>query len=79
MTKRERLEDLGIILKLLEDIIHEDEQLNCPWNDATSKHTYDTFVDKYSNREKLEDLHDWIRGLKHKLDEIWCVARGDDE
>lgn len=79
MTKRERIEDLGIILTKLEDIIHQDEQFNCPWNDATSKHTRDSFVEKYRDRDKMEDLHDWIRSLRHKLDEIWCIARGDDE
>jgi hypothetical protein len=78
MTKKERLEDLGIILQLITDI-----------NDMKLFELYHgrnkDFLDFWSNLdpEKQEDfLHKLpylISDVKDKLSEVWCIARGDDE
>ncbi len=75
--KRERLEDLGRIYQLMYLILDADFS---PLEECTSKHTYDSFLEKYKNNdEKLEDLHDWLRFHREKLEEIYYLAMGDIE
>jgi hypothetical protein len=72
--KRERLEDLGRIFEKLCAIIEEDQS---PMYRCESKHSVDQFVEIYKDEEKLEDLHNWLRFHKEKLEEIYYIARGD--
>lgn len=72
---RERIEDLGRIAQMLRDYLNEDS----PMDDCTSKHTTESFVAKYSTEEKLEDLHDWLRWHREKLEAIESIAWGNDE
>jgi hypothetical protein len=76
MTKRERLEDLGIISEKLRHILEDNESL---FDECTSKHTIDAFVEKYKDPEQLEELHDWIRFLEEKLWDAYALAKGDEE
>jgi hypothetical protein len=84
MSKKERLEDLGIILEKLNQII-DDESQNCPWRFCDSKHQYEDFEKHYSKKESEDysldwfNLHCWLRWHREKLSELWCIARGDDE
>lgn len=74
--KRDRLEDLGRIFVMIEQIF---EDHNCPYEIYNSKHTLDDFIEKYKNEENLVELHDWFRWKGDKLREIYYLARGDDE
>jgi len=77
--KRERLEDLGRIYVMIENIFCHETCNASPFDDATSKHSIEEFIKKYSDPEELEDLHDWIRNLKEKLEEVYYLAKGDEE
>lgn len=71
---RERLEDLGRIADRLYHILREDSVLD----ECNSKHSVDTFIQKYSSPEKLEELHEWLRWHKEKLDDLESIAFGND-
>jgi len=81
MTKRHRLEDLGKLSKMLEDIIEHEI-----FEHTGSKHAYDDWVkqnhDKleYENEPRgLDYIFRTIRGLKMRLEECYVLAEGDDE
>lgn len=81
MTKRERLEDLGMISERLLNLI-ENQNENCPWEYCHSKHRYEDFMERYSKTEdedKLYDLHMWLRYIYEEINEIYYLARGDEE
>ncbi len=78
MTKRERLEDLGIIFCKLEALLEEEI-----FEDLESKHSYESWVK--TNHDKLEyeeprglyHIHSTLRHINTKLSEILYLARGD--
>lgn len=72
---RERIEDLGRIAQMLREMLSQDS----PLDHCTSKHSIDIFIKDYSSEEKLEDLHDWLRWHKEKLEQIEAIAWGNDE
>ena len=79
MTKRERLEDLGKLSMMLEDILHREIFLH-----TDSKHEFEEWVkenhDKieYDEPKGLYDIFMNIRGLKYQLDECLTLAQGED-
>ena len=88
MTKRERLEDIGVLLNKLDALLEDDM-----FENTGSKHCFETWVAKTFPSKKLEELneevdslgdelydyHMKIRYLKTRIEEIWAIARGDDE
>jgi hypothetical protein len=50
-----------------------------PLDECESKHSIDRFVEKYLEVEKLADLHDWLRWHRMALEEIYYLAKGDEE
>lgn len=78
MSKRERIEDLGIIRIKLSDLIDDiDIQFN---NLISSKHDFEMFLKRFYSEEGLDDIHRFLRiALKDRLDEILGIAIGDDE
>jgi hypothetical protein len=74
MTRKERLEDLGIIFEKLSKIL---DQSNI-FDECVSKHTRDDFNEKYSKPKNLEELHDQIRWLKDELWDIYYLAAGNE-
>jgi uncharacterized protein YfkK (UPF0435 family) len=81
MSKRERIEDLGRIYQIVKDILVNGNSYNLhcrPFEETETKHSYETFIEKYQKSENLEDLFDWIRGLNWILEEVQSIARGDD-
>ena len=79
--KRERLEDLGRIAELMRKILRDEYDyvgMN-PLEQCQSKHTIEEFINTYKhNEDKLEDLHNWLRYHKEKLEEIDTIAWGYD-
>lgn len=73
--KAERIEDLGRIREMLDRILSDcgDLQSMC-----MGKHTKPRFVETYSG-ERLEDLHDELRWMFDKLQNVLNLAVGDDE
>lgn len=78
MTKKERIEDLGIIYQRLNTLVSDFES-DFPYFD--SKHAYETFQADMSKDdfEKLDDLHRRLRFLISELNEIIYIAQGDYE
>lgn len=76
MTKRERIEDLGIIQEKLTRFFDDREDL---FREFDSKHQEEKFVQKYRCEDNLYDLFYKLRGLENELWEIWGIARGEDE
>lgn len=76
MTKRERLEDLGIILAKLERIEEVYEHL---FRYTQSKHQYEAFQEHLKNDDNLYALHCGLRGLEDDLAQLWGIAKGDIE
>lgn len=78
MTKRERLEDLGILYCLLSDILEDDIFLS-----TVSKHGFETWKelvhDKivYDEINGLEGIYDSIRMLRERIEKCVSVAKGD--
>ena len=80
MAKKERIEDLGRIFAKLEDLYKFGSPFGIsPFEECISKHTIDEFIKKYSDPDKLYDLHNWIRWLSERLNDIESIARGLDE
>ena len=73
--KPERLEALGRVYERMRKIIDYDS----PLNECDSKHSVDAFISKYKDEEKLGDLHDFLRWHRMELDEIYYLAKGDEE
>lgn len=71
--RRERVEDLGVIRQLMQEILDETEF----FSRACSKHSVDSFCERYGNLKNLEELHDEIRYLKDRLWKVFSVAEGD--
>lgn len=79
MTKKERLEDLGIVREKLSNLIDHMEDTYIEYFD--SKHSYDDFkhyMTKNDN-ENLYDLHVFLRQHLEKLCEIFHISDGDTE
>lgn len=78
--KRERLEDLGRIAEMIRRILREETDIFSfnPLVECDSKHTIDNFIKKYNNEDMLYELHNWVRHLKEKLEEIDTIAWGYD-
>ena len=74
MTKRERLEDLGVIYSRLDDLITEFDY-DFPYFEA--KHKYESFAHDMAVDDNLYRLHSKLRYLIKKLEEIRSVALGD--
>jgi hypothetical protein len=72
---RERIEDLGRIAQMLRDYLKEDS----PMDACNSKHSVDSFIKDYSSEDKLDELHDWLRWHREKLEQIESIAWGTDE
>lgn len=78
MTKKERLEDLGIIYQKLDTLVSDFES-DYPYFD--SKHSYEVFQEKMvaDDCEKMYEFHVRLRDFLSELNEIVCIARGDIE
>jgi hypothetical protein len=74
MTRKERLEDLGIIFEKLSKILDQ----SLIFDECVSKHTRDNFIEKYSKPKSLEELHDQMRWLKDELWDIYYLAAGNE-
>ena len=74
MTRKERLEDLGIIFEKISRALEG----GGIFDECVSKHTRDSFIEKYSNASNLEELHDQIRWLKEELWNIYYLALGNE-
>lgn len=80
MTKRERIEDLGVLkIKLLEILDYE------IFHHTDFKHGFDEWVkqnhDKkeYDEPRGLDGIFRDIRGLRYAIEECFGIALGDDE
>lgn len=78
MTKKERIEDLGIIYERLNRIVIDFEEWFAFYN---SKHAYEIFQEHMLDKDcdKLEDLHRKLRYLIENLNEVVYIARGEIE
>jgi hypothetical protein len=80
MTKRERLEDLGIIYAKLDAMLQEEI-----FEHLESKHSYESWVkvnhDKieYDEPRGLYHIHSTLRHVVERLHELCYLARGDIE
>lgn len=72
--KRERVEDLGVIKEKLGKLLENFDF----FEDCQSKHTIDTFCEKYNDIRNLENLHNEIRWMIENLWEIYGVAVGNE-
>jgi len=78
MTKRERLEDLGILTCLLNDIL-EDDIFTC----VNSKHGFEYWKERvhdkveYGEVNGLEGIYTSLRFLKERIEKCQAVAQGD--
>ena len=71
MAKRERIEDLGRVSLLIEEIFNTADI--DPMN-------LDTFIDTYQNDpDRLEELYNLLSRLRLKLERIYDIAHGDTE
>lgn len=73
VSKRERLEDLGVICEKISSI------LELPVLDlCDTKHQYEDWLKKYQKEEDdFYTLHMQLRGLHDQLHEIYNIALGD--
>ena len=80
MTKKERLEDLGIIKEKLAQVILDYES---DWEQLfRSKYDLDDFVDALKNENGPNDFNTFLRFFRNhieKIEEIYFVANGDPE
>lgn len=88
MTKKERVEDLGIICQKIDHLL-EDRV----WDHLESKHQFEEWVRHHFptfklsdaqekeniNEEKLYEMHMKMRWLHEEILNIWSIARGEDE
>lgn len=76
MTKRERLEDLGIIKSKIEQILD-----NPVFDNTDSKHYYYSWIKsyKFEDSEEAHKLHCHLRGLHDAISDVHSIACGDDE
>ena len=70
MAKRQRIEDFGKIVMVIERI-HDAGYLH------SSDLSEDDFVDIHYDRNKLEELYIAICGLAQKINQIELIARGE--
>lgn len=77
MTKRERLEDLGIVHQKLEQII--DDIKDKYGRFIESKHAYEEFEEFLKKEHELYDLHVFLRFHLEYLCDIWAITKGDEE
>jgi hypothetical protein len=73
MAKPERLEDLGRIRVMLEQLCDESEAL-----EAGSFHD-EYFAEYYSDESHLDDLFRSLRYLSERVSECIVIARGHDD
>jgi len=72
--KPDRLEDLGRIRELMERLLSDYDQLEaCCW----SKHNQELFVEIYAEEDRRYGLHNQLRFLFERLNEIMYIAKGD--
>lgn len=82
MSKKERLEDLGILLVKIENIMEHD-LFDCIENIGCNRPK--DFIDVFDtlNEDQKEDfLHSLaynISSVNDMLAECWCIAKGNDE
>jgi len=76
--KHNRLEDFGQIYTKMEDILHSGHFSNL-WDYSQSKHSYEGFMERFADPEKLELLFDELKWLRSELDDIHCLAAGEPE
>ena len=80
MTKKERLEDLGIIWAKLDSLL-EDEI----FENLESKHSFEQWVRVHHDKIEYEEprglyhIHITLRGIVERLHEICYIARGEIE
>lgn len=80
MTKRERVEDLGVLKIMLQEILDNDI-----FTHTESKHGYEQWVkenhDKieYEEPRGLDHIFFKIRGLRYDLETLLAIAAGDEE
>lgn len=75
MAKRERLEDLGQIRYMIEQLLESEI-----FEHADSKHSLEAFAKKYNGDEdSFYDIHCAVRALKDDLWKISDVSAGVDE
>lgn len=76
MTKRERLEDLGVIKCKLEQILD-----NPIFENTDSKHYYECWLKsyKFEDSDSAHELHCHLRGLRDSIHDVLSIACGDDE
>lgn len=76
MTKRERIEDLGVLASKLDQIIQD---LETPYGHYLhSKHSFDEFYAHIRDEESADDLHRFLRWHHENLCEALAIACGDD-
>lgn len=74
MNKLDPIEDLARIGIILTGII------DSPVFDFIAKKQYvEHFIEKYSDRDRLEHLHMQLRLLKEQLNIAWDISMRDDE
>jgi len=82
MTKRERVEDLGVLKVMLQEIL--DNEIFAHTN---SKHGYEQWFEQNIDKDGevvqqpvgLYDLFSRVRGLRYSLEAAFEIAVGDDE
>ena len=82
MGKRQRLEDLGLILAKIDQILdYNDSSVfgASLWDQINSKHDLEKFIERYSDGDKLEELFRQLRWLKDQLEDVRSIAVGELE
>lgn len=80
MTKRERLEDLGKLSMMLEDIMEMDFFMH-----TNSKHAEEEWIKEnyekieYEEPRGLSHIFHQVRWLRNQIEECYYLAKGDDE
>ena len=75
--RNHRLEDLGLIYEKLTVIMDEIEDT---WGQSVkSKHTIDAFIKYHKDEQNLAVLHNELRYLKEKLEDVYHLARSNEE
>lgn len=74
MTKRERIEDLGVIYARLERLIIDFE---CDYPYFDSKHKFDEFSKLVRDNDGCYDFHCRLRAIVDELNELSVLAHGD--
>lgn len=77
MSKKERLEDLGVARERLSALIESSE--DALFEHCDSKHGYDAFCDKMGKEDGLYDHHTHLRFFRERLWEVMEVLQGDIE